>query len=107
MQEVTVNTDRSTLLRFLGWAKAQSIAVGALDCSIFAHERAEGFVEDFATWAAEERQLSYGTIGTYLNSLLSCANFTVAHGIAEVGDGVLQALYNLRCQVCCTYTAML
>lgn len=80
VQEVTVATDRSTLFRFLGWLKVQPGAVGALDCTLFAHEQAHRFVEGFVTWGVEERGVSYRTIGTYLNSLLSCANFAAAIG---------------------------
>ena len=97
VQEVTVATDKSTLLRFLGWLKAQPRSAGALDCTVFAQENAQQLVEAFVTWGVDERGVSYGTIGTYTNSLLSCANFAAASGI-QVEDTVLQALYNLRSQ---------
>ena len=97
VQEVTVATDCSTLLRFLGWLKAQSVNTGALDCTVFAHMQAHDFLEQFVNWGITERGVSYSTIGTYLNSLLSCANFASSIGI-DVDDSVMQGLYNLRNQ---------
>ena len=66
-------------------------------------------------WGSTERQLSYGTLvcilisvpaitsliscqGTYINSLISCVNFTHACRIADVEDALLQSMYNLRLQ---------
>ena len=85
-------------VRFLGWVNSQPGSVGALDCSLFGAEAAQELVENFVHWCQHERQLSFGTIGTYLNSLLSCANFAHASRICDVEDSLLQAMYNLRLQ---------
>jgi len=84
--------------RFLGWVRSQPGAVGALDCSLFGAEAAQDLVERFVQWCQHERQLSMGTIGTYLNSILSCINFAHASRICECEDSFLQAVCNLRMQ---------
>lgn len=89
---------RLCCFRFLGWVHSQPGSVGALDCSLFGAEAAQELVEQFVHWCQHERQLSMGTIGTYLNSLLSCVNFAHSNRIADVADSLLQAMYNLRLQ---------
>ncbi len=79
--------------------KSQPGSVGALDCSIFGGgETAQDLVEKYVHWCQHERHLSFGTIGTYLNSLLSCLNYSHASRICDVEDSLLQAMYNLRLQ---------
>ena len=66
-------------------------------------------VENFVQWCQHERHLSFGTIGTYLNSLISCVNFAHACRICDVEDELLQAMYNLRYHfvlMCCTCPLM-
>ena len=41
-------------------------------------------MEKFVQWCQNERQLSFGTIGTYLNSLIACCNFAHACRICDV-----------------------
>ena len=85
--------------RFLGWVKSSREATGgALDCSIFGTDGAQDLVEQFCRWCQADRGLSFGTIGSYLNSLISAVNYAHSCRICDVPDELLQAMYNLRLQ---------
>ena len=66
--------------------RGQPGAHGALDCSLFGAEAAQGLVERFVQWCQHERQLSMGTIGAYLNSILSCIHFAHASRVCDCED---------------------
>ena len=84
--------------RFLGWVRSSKEAAGALDCSLFGTEAAQDWIEEFCRWCQSERGLSFSTIGSYLNSLISAVNYAHANRVCDVSDQLLQAMYNLRLQ---------
>jgi len=74
--------------------------VAALDFTIFSHEHCASFIEEFAAWpwCIEMRSLSFGSLASYLNSLLSCLQFAHAAGKIDPDEGLLDGLINLRAQ---------
>lgn len=98
--KVTFDSDRASFLRFLGWLNARPGAMEVpLDFTIFSHEHIASFIAEFATWCIETRELSYGSLASYLNSLLSCVQFTNATGLAfELAESLVDGLINLRAQ---------
>jgi hypothetical protein len=66
VQDVTVATDHSCILRYLGWCRSQPGESGPLDFSTFAQSGARHKVEAYSRWCVEERELSMGSMGTYL-----------------------------------------
>ena len=98
--EVTFSSDQASFLRFLGWLNARPGAIEApLDFTIFSHEHIASFIEEFAAWCIETRELSFGSLASYLNSLLSCVQFTNATGLAfELDESLVDGLINLRAQ---------
>jgi len=97
--QVTFDSDRASFLRLLGWLNARSGAIEApLDFTIFSHEHIDSFVEEFAAWCVETRKLSFSSLASYLNSILSCVQFSNAKGLAELDEGLIDGLINLRAQ---------
>ena len=101
--EITVDSDVSTMLRWLGWVSSTfEGAAGALDFSIFRHPECTDMLERFCHWLVEERGCSYGTVAGYCNSLLTLAQFAVGEVHETVDEqhdeGVTYSLFNLRSQ---------
>jgi len=90
--EVTFSSDQASFLRFLGWLNARPGAIEApLDFTIFSHEHIASFIEEFAAWCIETRELSFGSVASYLNSPLSCVQFTNAPGLAfELDESLVE-----------------
>ena len=99
VQQVTFASDKASFLRFLGWVDARPGAIeSGLDFTIFGHEHIVSFVEEFASWCVQERGISYASLASYLNSLLTCAQYAAVTGVAPVKDDIIHGLINLRAQ---------
>ena len=97
---VTFESDRASFLRFLGWLNARAGAIQApLDFTIFSHDQITTFIDEFVAWCVETRSLSYGSVASYLNSILSCLQFAKATALVDLDDDTLvDGLINLRAQ---------
>lgn len=98
VQEITIASDSSTLLRYMGWLSRQPGQSGPLDLSIFTHPDAANRIQNFCKWCVEQRGMQYSSLGNYINSLLSWVSFAIAETELEVLDALYDTVFHLRTQ---------
>ena len=91
--DVTFESEKSTLLRFLGWCKTvHEIAEPTMD--VLRSDEVGKTVEAYAQWL-EGRQLAWSSITNYLSGIINAAQFACCE-LEEMPD--LSQLGNLRSQ---------
>jgi hypothetical protein len=92
------------MLRFLGYVKSQSLGC-AFDFSIFrSAQDIQKLLQEFCNWlyTSSYRNVTFGTIASYCNSLLTLSHFAIGEIHNELDeecdDLVVTSLFNLRSQ---------
>ena len=115
MEETTISSNTSSLLRFLGYLHYEQASVLAdsgtsLDMSVFALPNINLLVLQYVQWLEQRRgskaraaddssfqPVSSATIASYINNLISIVKFQLRHDL-HLRDPLLDQLRNLRSQ---------
>jgi len=100
---VTVEGNVGSLLRFLGWASRHYAVSGSPDMRIFKIQGCRDLLDEYVTWLVRDRQISYGSVANYINSLMSAMTFVadqLMHGeeVPPHMEELFSAAFNLRSQ---------
>jgi len=100
---VTVEGNVASLLRFLGWANRHCAVSGSPDMRIFKLQGCRDLLDEYVSWLVRDRQISYGSIANYVNSLMNAMAFVADQLMNDEEvpphmEELFSAAFNLRSQ---------